>query len=113
MQLVLLATMTAFSVMALGFSIVSLLFHWKRPKETQGAVAELAARVTAIQGEQLDMLDKVETWIKRDRVRNARGGKKPPQATNEHEDELPAVESKEQLRKRVYSNLSAITGGRQ
>lgn len=60
------------SVAALIFSIVSLALLYAR-KDEHPAVAQLRA-------EQLDLLDKVEHWMKRDAVRRARAGKEAADA---------------------------------
>ena len=52
-------------------STASLVLHWVRWK-SQPSISEVAARLTSLNLEHLDLLDKVAHWIKRDSVRRAR-----------------------------------------
>lgn len=76
----------ALSVVALCFGTVSLVAHWLRGKEHPD--------VTTLRAEVLDMLDKVEHWMKRDRIRKLRESHEPPTEEAAPGQELPAADPK-------------------
>ena len=78
MPTMLLLVAASFSAIALGLSVVSLALHYARRNE-HPAVAQLKA-------DHLDLLDKVEHWMKRDRVRRLRASQEA-----QEQPELPAV----------------------
>lgn len=60
----------AFSAFALVLAAISLAAHWYRGQEHPD--------VSALRAEVLDILDKVEHWMKRDRVRRLRDSHEQP-----------------------------------
>lgn len=61
---------TSFSALALGCAAISLALHYARRNEHPA--------ITQLKADQLDLLDKVEHWIKRDRVRRLRASQETP-----------------------------------
>lgn len=86
----LLIVATSLSVIAAIFSVLSLALHY-RARNEHPDVASLRAEV-------MDVLDKVEHWIKRDRVRRLRASKEDPA---EPLPQSPA-DRKAALRQRVF-----------
>lgn len=76
------AVAASFAAVALACSVVSLALHWVRRKEHPD-VSELRAIVSEMRTEHLDLYDRVEHWIKRDRVRKLREGRENAQAAQE------------------------------
>jgi len=92
----------AVGALSLGISIVSLILHWKRP-EQHPDTARLEQELTAVRTAHLELLDKVEHWMKRDRVRKAREGREAAsEVVIEPGPQTPA-EKKAELRKRLLS----------
>lgn len=86
---VLLILATSLSAVSLGCAVVSLALHYARRNEHPD--------VTQLRTDVLDVLDKVEHWIKRDRVRRLRQGQEDAAAA-----ELPqGPATKDQLRARL------------
>lgn len=71
--------LAVFSALGAGFGSISLVFHWVRRKEPV-EVSELRAELHQVQRDYLDLVDKVEHWIKRERVRRVREGAEAKQA---------------------------------
>lgn len=92
---VLLILATSLSAVALGCSVVSLALHYARRNEHPD--------VTQLRTDVLDVLDKVEHWIKRDRVRRLRASREE----DEPAEALPLASRKDQLR----AKLRAMRGG--
>ena len=65
------------SVVALCLSAVSLLVHWVR-RDEQPEVQAINTRCDQLQLAQADMLDRIEHWTRRDRVRRLRDGAEQP-----------------------------------
>lgn len=86
-------------VLSLGCSGVSLWFIAK-----SGSVHDLSAKQTALRTEVSDLADRLEQWMKRDRVRKVREGK---ESALEHEMVAPmartAAEIKAELRRKVFA----------
>jgi hypothetical protein len=90
----------AVSAVALLLSAVSLGIHWLERKSTP-QVDHLNARIDSLQTSQLDILDKVEHWQRRDRVRRVRDAQESSHTQNEQQEPLqlpPAASQKDQLR---------------
>jgi hypothetical protein len=90
----------AVSAVAIILSGVSLTLHWLERNSTP-QVDHLNARIDSLQTSQLDILDKVEHWQRRDRVRRVRESQESSTTQNEQPEPLqspPAVSSKDQLR---------------
>jgi hypothetical protein len=94
--------------LAFLISVVSLLLHWARSREhpdvsqARQEVATLATQVQELRNQHLDLLDKVEHWVKRDRVRRLR-------ESREQTDDKPAAEgeTRQQWKARMREQLSA------
>jgi len=61
------------ALIALAFSIVSLVLHYVRRTETPEYTA-LSAQIRSLDAELVDLMDKVKHWRNRDNVRRARQG---------------------------------------
>ena len=66
----LIAALSTFALLSAG---VSLFLHWIRPSEP--TTAEVARELQAMRLAHADLVDRVEQWQKRDRVRRLREGK--------------------------------------
>jgi hypothetical protein len=73
---ILLAIIATLSVLGLAAGVISLVVQWKNITGVVD-VSALRTELSQLQVAQLDMLDKVEAWIKRDRVRRAREPEQP------------------------------------
>lgn len=91
----LLIVATSFSAIALGVSIVSLSIHWSRRNEHPD--------VTQLRTDVIDVLDKVEHWIKRDRVRRLRAAREPEEEAPQETGPI----TKDQLRARLRTLQAA------
>lgn len=92
----LLVVSASFSAIALGLSVVSLALHYSRRNE-HPAVAQLKA-------DHLDLLDKVEHWMKRDRVRRLRASQEAQEPEQPNLIHLTPQEQKAALRARVFAD---------
>ena len=92
----------AVGALSLGISIVSLMLHWKRP-EQHPDTARVEQDLAAVRTAHMELLDKVEHWMKRDRVRKAREGRqtKPEAVSDDEPDNITPLDRKAQLRKRA------------
>jgi len=105
---ILLLTAT-FSALAFGLAVVSLLVHWKRP-QVHPDVTRVQSEIESLRANHLELLDRVEHWMKRDRVRKLRQGQEEAQGAPVGADEgqqTPA-DKKAALRRRVAGRLSAV-----
>lgn len=87
------------SAIALGASVVSLALHYVRRKEPI-EVSDLRSEMQNLRTDHLELLDKVEHWVKRDRVRRLRA------AREAQVEDLPTQEAqptKQQLRARLLN----------
>lgn len=100
-----LAILGACVALSLGISIVSLIIHWKRP-EQHPDTARLEQDLTALRTAHLELLDKVEHWMKRDRVRKAREGREAALQPPEEIPELTPAQKKAELRKRLLKPVN-------
>ena len=96
------------ALIALSFSVVSLILHYIKRKETPEYIA-LSSQIRALDAEIIDLMDKVKHWRSRDSVRNAREGaakklEETPAPTN-------AAEYKKQLRRRVMAPQQLANDG--
>ena len=97
-DLVLASVTLSGALIALVLSVVSLVLHYVRRKETPEYTA-LSAQIRALDAELIDMMDKVKHWRNRDQVRNVRE-KAEAKAAEPTEGDTPA-EKKRQLRARA------------
>jgi len=96
------------ALVAVIFSVVSLIIHFIRRKESP-EVAEVWTALQEQKTQHLDLLDKVEHWRRRDSVRRARQGA-------EDKQELAAApvttaDRKAELRRKVAAAGLSISGG--
>lgn len=98
-----------FAALGAGCGIVSLLLHWKRPVQ-HPETTRLMAEIEQLRSAQLDILDRVEHWMKRDRVRRARQGAEAARGGAEDEIDAPAGDRKAQLRQKFYGKLVKLPG---
>jgi hypothetical protein len=87
------------AVVAIILSATSLVLHWlEREKSPQ--VQELHSRCDALQLAQVDMLDRIEHWTRRDRVRRLRESEPNTQSETPNAPSAPSnqAELKQQLR---------------
>jgi hypothetical protein len=87
------------SLVAVCLSAVSLLIHWVR-RDEQPEVQALHTRCDQLQLAQTDMLDRIEHWTRRDRVRRLREGAESPAADVPVADPAPGA-GKDALRIRA------------
>jgi hypothetical protein len=80
------------AVIAVCLSAVSLLLHYVQ-RDRQPEVQQLHTRCDQLQLAQADMLDRIEHWTRRDRVRRLRDGAEAPD-----EAAAPLPTNKNQLR---------------
>jgi len=73
MDLIIASISLSGALLALCFSVVSLVLHWTRKNRTP-ETDRIDARIESIKVQHLDLLDKVEHWRRRDNVRRARQG---------------------------------------
>lgn len=95
----------AISALSLGISIVSLVIHWKRP-DIDPETARLTREIGELRTAYMDVLEQVDKWIKRDRVRAARE-KRETTPVDEPEAKEPA-DKKQAIRAR----LRTLNGGK-
>lgn len=88
------------ALIALTFSIVSLVLHYVRRAETPEYTA-LSSQIRALDAEIIDLMDKIKHWRNRDSVRAAREGaaKKAEEATAP----TTSAEYKQGLRRKVWA----------
>jgi len=98
-----------FGFLAFGISIVSLILHWKRPEQSP-ETARVDADLQAVRTAHLELLDKVEHWMKRDRVRKAREGRE--KASEAVSDDIPADASPKDIKAALRARLHQINGGK-
>lgn len=108
---ILLLTAT-FSALAFGISVVSLIIHWKRP-EQHPETTRLQGEIEQLRASSLELLDRVEHWMKRDRVRKLRAGQQAAQEGRGDEIEENSGDRKAQLRKKVMGKLIRLPGMKQ
>jgi len=88
------------ALIALTFSIISLVLHWIRRTETPEYTA-LSGRITELDLQILNVMDQVKHWRSRDSVRKAReGAQKKLDEAEQGDIEVPY---KTQLRRRVIA----------
>lgn len=91
----------AFAAVAFLLSAVSLAVHYLKRNE-HPLVAPLQSQIDSIQLTQADIIDRVEHWMKRDRVRKLREGQEAASSANieplNEPQSLPHAQGKEQLR---------------
>ena len=88
------------ALLALTISVVSLVLHYVRRKETPEYTA-LSSQIRALDAEIIDLMDKIKHWRNRDAVRKAReGAQKKLDDTEQGDVEVPY---KTQLRRRVLA----------
>lgn len=73
---------TSISTLALGFSVVSIAYHWARRNEHPD-VTQVNAAITHIRTEIADLTDRFEHWSKRERVRRLRKGREDASAADD------------------------------
>ena len=86
------------ALIALTFSIVSLVLHYVRRTETPEYTA-LSSQVRVLEAEIVDLMDKVKHWRNRDNVRRAREGSER-KAEEAGEPQTPSTK-KEALRRKA------------
>ncbi|MEE8609037.1 MAG: hypothetical protein V3S55_15645 [Nitrospiraceae bacterium] len=86
------------ALFALVLSVVSLVLHYVRRKETPEYTA-LSAQIRALDAELIDMMDKVKHWRNRDQVRTAR--EKSEAKLSEAPDPSTPAEIKQALRRKA------------
>lgn len=99
------------SAASLILSVISLLIHWKRPK-VHPDTTRVQGEIEALRANHLELLDRVEHWIKRDRVRKLRSSneeKATGPSTGDDEPQTPA-ERKNALRRRVMGTMALVPG---
>lgn len=93
----------AVSVVAIILSAVSLVLHWlERDKSPQ--VQELHSRCDSLQLAQAEMLDRIEHWTRRDRVRRLR---EEPNSQNEQPVQLVEQPNQQQLKQQLRQRAKA------
>jgi len=85
----------AMSLFALALSVISLVIHYVRRKETPEYTA-LSSQIRGLDAELVDLMDKVKHWRNRDNVRRARQGAEDK--LNDAPDPSTPAEKKPQLR---------------
>ena len=107
MDLVLASICLSGALIAVTLSVVSLVLHYVRRKETPEYTA-LSSQVRALDAEIIDLMDKIKHWRGRDSVRKAReGAEKKAEADAEAGVEVPY---KTQLRRRVLARSNVVDG---
>jgi len=86
------------ALIALTLSVVSLVLHYIRRRETPEYTA-LSSQIRALDAEIIDLMDKVKHWRNRDSVRAAREG--TAKKLEETPDPTTKAEYKTQLRRRA------------
>jgi len=98
MDLVYVAISLSGVLVALVLSVVSLVLHYVRRKETPEYTA-LSSQIRSLDAELVDLMDKVKHWRNRDNVRRAReGSEKKAEAAPEPET---AADVKAALRRKA------------
>jgi len=96
------------SAAALVLSAISLLLHWQRP-EIHPDVARVDNEIQGIRTSILELFDRVEHWMKRDRVRKLRESQEA-KPEGQGETEAPArPETKAELRRRLLGRPGNVT----
>lgn len=86
------------ALIAICLSAVSLVLHWvERQKSPQ--VQELHLRCDSLQLAQTEMLDRIEHWTRRDRVRRLRESE--PSTPSEKPEQLAAPSNQLQLKQQL------------
>lgn len=86
------------ALIAISFSVVSLVLHYVRRTQTPEYTA-LSSQIRALDAEMVDMMDKVKHWRNRDQVRQAREG--AAKKAEEAETPTNAAEYKSALRRKA------------
>jgi len=89
------------ALLALAFSVVSLILHYVRRKETPEYTA-LSSQVRALEAEIVDLMDKIKHWRNRDNVRRARQGAED-KIEAETTDTPGSPDYKQSLRRRMVA----------
>jgi hypothetical protein len=98
------------SVVAILLSAVSLLIHYGKRAE-HPLTAPLQSQIDSIQLTQADIIDRVEHWMKRDRVRklrDAQQGGEPLAIMDERQSELLRQQQQEALDQQAQQTPSQI-----
>lgn len=83
-----LGLLAAAVVLALGFSVASLVIATR--KAAPGTTEDLEARFNGLKLDVDDVHDRIEAWTRRDKVRRSRAAKSEPEAPEPPDDvELP------------------------
>lgn len=93
-----LGLIAALSIFALCSAGVSLFLHWVRPAEP--TTADQARELQALRLAHADLVDRVEQWQKRDRVRRLREGRES--AEQDPVEQLTPHERKAALRRQLF-----------
>jgi len=97
------------TLIAICFSITSLVLHWTKRHSTP-ETDRIDARIESIKVQHLDLLDKVEHWRKRDSVRRARQGAEDKATAAEADPSLdPAAYKNALRRKAIQNNLGVVS----
>lgn len=101
---------TVFGLLGLCISIVSLLIHWKRP-EQHPDVSRVESELASVKASTIELYDRVEHWMKRDRVRKAREGQEPARDGPQEPVGGDPAARKADLRRKVFGRLRGVPGG--
>jgi hypothetical protein len=96
------------SAASLVLSIISLLIHWKRP-QVHPDVARVDNEIQGIRTSILELFDRVEHWMKRDRVRKLRDAQEAKQEAPQGEIAPAAPMTKAELRRKHLGRLSTVS----
>lgn len=99
-----------FGVVAFLLSAVSLVVHYLKRAE-HPLTAPLQSQIDSIQLTQADIIDRVEHWMKRDRVRkvrDAQAGGEPSVTMDERQNELQLLQQQQQPNPLVPSTPQQI-----
>lgn len=96
------------AVLALTFSVISLVLHWIRRTE-HPAVAPVTAELHTLRGEVGDLWDKFTYWQRRQRQRQLREGKERAEEGDDSPTvpNLTAVTDKKELRRQWLNGRQA------
>lgn len=93
-------SMALLAVFAVCISVVSLALHWARRGEHPD-VTRLDTAMQELRTQQIDLLDKVEHWVRRDRVRRLRASQEPSEPPETQAPARGSAEYKAWLRQKI------------
>jgi hypothetical protein len=101
LETVLLAAIASGMILALGISLISAWLAVKRPPPPE-RIPDLEAQVMALRNAVTDVVERTESWMRRDRVRRSRETAAQREGEAEAQQPNAPVSLKSELRRRAF-----------